>query len=561
MQKSGLALRLLLCLLCTACVTKKDKTDSDKPVDYKISGLSQDEGTEEFLEAVLQTNAEADINKALQSRGYYAAQTTQEGDQVTIEPGPLTVITQIKIDPPTRETLFETIDIKVGDALNADKVLATQLALFEKLEQDSCALKIDVSHGVVLDTEKHTAELTYYIEEGEQTKFGSVVFTGQKTVKEDYITERADWKEGECYKRSTLRESRQNILGTGLFSSVDVVIANEPNEEGLVPVEFKLTEAKHRTLRAGVSFYTDEGPGATFGWQHRNFLGQGERFDVELTASTLEQALEVSLTKPHYYRDDQTLSINGFINRQDTDAFSSLGIGGGVNINRKINEHFTANVGADLELTQIEEEGSEEEETFFILSPHASLTYDSRDDKLDATKGWLLSTTVEPSIDVLGQSDPYFKTTATAQNYQKINDRLVFASRLHIGSIIGASTDSLPASERFFAGGGGSVRGFGFQDVGPVDDDGDPEGGRSLVEGALDLRYKINDTVGLVTFLDFGQVDNTVAPNFNDLSFGAGVGARYYTDFGPLRVDVGVPLNNRENTASVQFYISIGQAF
>ena len=141
-----------------------------------------------------------------------------------------------------------------------------------------------------------------------------------------------------------------------------------------------------------------------------------------------------------------------------------------------------------------------------------------------------------------------------------ISSSLVGAARVRVASIAGAGRDSIAPSRRLYAGGGGSVRGYGYQELGPLDPTGKPAGGRSLVEASAELRYRFGD-FGIVPFFDIGQSYDSTQPKFSDLRYGAGIGARYYTNFGPLRVDVATPLGRRPGEPKVAVYVSIGQAF
>lgn len=155
----------------------------------------------------------------------------------------------------------------------------------------------------------------------------------------------------------------------------------------------------------------------------------------------------------------------------------------------------------------------------------------------------------------------FWKAQAAARTYHAFSPKVTAAARLRVGSILGPSVGNLPATERFYAGGGGSIRGFGYQEVGP-ELNGEPSGGRSLIESAAELRFKITDDIGAVTFVDAGNVSDSTVPDTSDIWVGGGAGLRYYTGFGPLRFDVAVPLNRKETaSASYQLYISIGQAF
>ena len=156
--------------------------------------------------------------------------------------------------------------------------------------------------------------------------------------------------------------------------------------------------------------------------------------------------------------------------------------------------------------------------------------------------------------------------------YRPIGERLVIAGRARFGSIAGVDRDDLAPSRRYYGGGGGSVRGYGYQRLGPfeplnpLDEDRDeaselrPIGGRSVTEFALEARYRFGD-YGIVPFIDAGNSYESILPRVSDLRFGAGIGGRFYTNFGPLRVDVATPLNPREGDGKIALYISIGQAF
>ena len=137
----------------------------------------------------------------------------------------------------------------------------------------------------------------------------------------------------------------------------------------------------------------------------------------------------------------------------------------------------------------------------------------------------------------------------------------VLAGRFKMGSILGGSIPDVPADRRFYAGGGGSVRGYAYQAVGPRLSDNTPEGGLSLTEASVELRRQITRQWGVVAFVDVGSVGTTSTPSFQEFSTGVGIGLRYDLGFGPFRLDVATPVNPRQGDAAVQVYLSIGQAF
>ena len=159
-----------------------------------------------------------------------------------------------------------------------------------------------------------------------------------------------------------------------------------------------------------------------------------------------------------------------------------------------------------------------------------------------------------------GSNYRYIRGQFDGSTYYPVSDSLVIAARVRAASIAGAPRDAIAPSRRLYSGGGGSVRGYGFQGLGPRDPDNDPIGGRSLVEGAIEARYRFGD-FGIVPFFDVGQAYSSIQPKFTDLRYGAGIGGRFYTNFGPLRLDVATPIGRRAGDPKVAIYISIGQAF
>lgn len=573
---------VMCCTLLSGCVADRLNfwSDDDLHKRYEVTGLDDGDPVQSYITSVVtnglsdaptnqddvdyaQEAVRLDVLKAMRSKGYYdAAVTYQEGDVglYNVVAGDMTRIKSIKVTPRSYSKYLKNLSVSVDDPLSASVVLGAQSALHKELQVENCAFALEVGHKVLLDPTTRMADLTFYVTQGQAASFGAAIFSGQGSVKDDYLHQMVSWKQGDCFRHDTIASVREKIMATGLFANVDIKLPEQAQNGGVIPVEFVLKEKLHRSVRAGVSYYTDEGPGAVLGWEHRNFLGAGEKFNADLTLSLREQSLKTTLTKSPFLRKGQSIAFNAFLDREDTDAYETLGMGAGFGVKRSLGTNFSGRVGADIKVTRIKDE-SANTDNFALLSPFASLLYDSRDDTLDPHKGWVLSGSLHPFVDVLGQSNPFIKAKIGAQSYYNVHDKVVLAGRLNIGSIVGANTDDIPATERFYAGGGGSVRGFGYQEVGPFEDN-DPVGGRSLVEGSAEIRFKMTDTLGAVAFVDAGQVDDRVSPSFDNLSVGAGVGFRYYTDFGPLRLDVGVPLSGKDNTEqNFQVYISIGQAF
>ncbi len=225
---------------------------------------------------------------------------------------------------------------------------------------------------------------------------------------------------------------------------------------------------------------------------------------------------------------------------------------------------WTWSLGAEFvasdERDTIEATGEPRRRTFLVAAAPTSLSYDGSDDLLNPTRGFRLSGRVSPELSLQAGAHAYVKIQIDGSAYQPLGSRIVFAERLRFGSIDGVSRDDIAPSRRFYSGGGGSVRGYGYQKIGPVDVNGDPVGGKALTEFAAEMRIRFG-TFGIVPFLDGGNLYAHSLPKFENLRFGTGLGVRYYTSFGPIRVDVGTPLDRRPGESRVAIYVSLGQAF
>ncbi len=590
MKRVAFYFLFLSCLTLTGCVAERLafwSSDSIKK-QYYINGLDHDKDSKEYTQSIMEERfseglsvsedddyqevlsfkqefVRRDMLRALHARGYYDAEIVYKDLNETsgsydVKSGQLYTIGSVQIVPAKYSKNLDQLSIKSGDPLTAISVLKAQSKILNLVQSDSCAFNESIKHKVKIRLNSKIGDIIYEVDQGKNTVFGDLTFTGQDRTKEEYLSHFIKWKPDDCFSHPKIVAAKDKLLASGLFSRVDIKFPKDAKSLSSIPVEIVLAERAARSVKTGLSYYTDEGVAVLLGWEHRNFLGGAEKVNADLSLSVIEQALDFKFSKPYFYREDQALLLNVSFAHEDTDAFDQFGVSGGAAIKRSFNKRLSGRLGIDFELTRIEED-SGEQENFGLVSPYGALAYDSRDDTLDPHKGWLLGGSLKPFYDMLGESDPFFKSEFSAHKYYELHKKAVLAARLMVGSIFVTNTEDIPATERFYSGGGGSVRGFGYQEVGPFEDD-DPQGGRSLFEGSLEMRFKITDKIGAVTFADVGHVSDEVTPSFDNLSVGAGAGIRYYTDFGPLRFDFAVPVSGKDNTdQNFQVYISIGQAF
>jgi len=394
--------------------------------------------------------------------------------------------------------------------------------------------------------------------------FGPLSIEGLDDVRQSYVRRICPWKPGQQYDRRLLDEYRQSLLDTFLFASVALSTAEQLDEAGNIPIDLHLTERALRTVGAGLSWSTDEGFEVNAFWEHRNLFGEDEDLRVETRIGEIEQSLTTLFSKPRFRRTDQTLLAGVRVKREETDAYKETSLGSGVALERELNELWDGKLGVTLELTDITE--NREDRTLWLLGFPGSLVRDSRDDDMDPTHGTRLALGVAPILTAGDEKNAFVITDVAASAYKSVqrDDRIILAARTRVGTIFGESRAEVPASKRFYAGGGGSIRGYQFQKVGPLDDQNDPIGGRSVFEISGEVRFKITERIGLVPFVDGGTVFTN--PDFTTdedatIRWAAGLGGRYFTAIGPVRLDVAFPINKRKVDDTFQFYISIGQAF
>jgi translocation and assembly module TamA len=541
----------------------------DERLKEKVETLSRDENTRARQEEYLEETIRADLLKALHAKGYYNARIRlHQGQEALsgryeIEYGPRFRISSVRLSPEEYAGYLNVRNIQPGMMLDAESVLSAQEALYQNMQKDRCYFSLEVGNEVYLDRNAHKGDVNFLVAAGSEGHFGTTSFKGNDSVRESYLRKLVPWKEGECFRREKLESYKTALLQSGLFSRAEIVLPESPEKDGSVPVSIDMRERAHRSVSAGLTYYSDEGPGAILGWEHRNLLGAAEKLKADLNVSSLRQSLDLDFSKPYFVRKDQTLSLTSSMRRQNTDAYDELGVEAGIAINRNFTRYLSGSTGIDLSVTRIDDNTDDISSTFGLVSAPQALSYDTRDDKLDPHKGWNLTAGAEPFFDVLGESDPFFKTQFSGSGYLSLGTGadLVLAGKAGLGSIWGADLEDIPATERFYAGGGGSVRGYGYQEVGPKKD-GNPTGGLALANFSMEMRSKFTNTIGGIAFVDGASVTENSSPEFSNFAIGAGVGFRYYTGFGPVRFDIAVPLTQKEDLdQNYQFYISIGQAF
>jgi translocation and assembly module TamA len=528
------------------------------------------------------------LGELLRAEGYYDAlvqirvEPAAAGSRLQVvllaEPGPLYRFAEVSLpglDAAGEDAaaLREAFGVDAGDPVDAEAVTTGQAALRVALGEQGYAFAEIGTLDIAVDHETRTARLVLPVDPGGERRFGRIIVEGEPLFSAEHIETIARFDSGDDYETSRLDDLRRALVATGLVSAVTIRPVEREGSD-IIDIAVTLERAPLRTLAGQAGYGTGEGFRIEGSWQHRNLIKPEGAVTFRGIAGTREQALAATLRMNNFRKRDQVLTAQVSATNIDREAYDAKTflLGGGIERQSNIiwQKKWTWSVGAELIATDERDfdvdTGMNRRRTFFIAALPATLAYDGSNDLLDPTEGYRLSGRFSPEASLQsGNTFGYSRAQIDGSYYQPVSDRVTVAGRVRLGTIFGAERDRIAPSRRFYAGGGGSVRGYGFQDLGPRDPVfNDPIGGRSLAEFALEARIRVdmfNDSLGIVPFVDAGNIYTSTLPHIDDLRFGAGIGVRYHTNFGPIRVDVGTPLGRREGEPRVAVYVSLGQAF
>jgi translocation and assembly module TamA len=545
--------------------------DTDRPIENRFEARRRARAAAEDAIAVLR------------SEGYYAYEVTPDVSEsdppqplVEVEPGPRFTLGEAAIawtgqppDPQSEAAAQKAMDLHPGAPGRAADVVAAEGRIVAEVQKRGYADAVAAPREVIVDHADDTVRPTYHIAAGALVRLDGLNIEPGSHTSAAWLRSLAPWRSGDTYDPDDVAELERRLLDTGVYDSVTIALApkEKATAEGLRPVVVSLAEHKPRTIEGGASYSTTEGAGVNVRWTHYNRLGRADTLALYGQLSDRDSRVGVDLSLPHWRRAQQTLKTGAAVYRQETDAYDSSGAVVRADVTRRYGKTSYVTVGASLGYSQDDEIKagtlSSIGRDLVTAAVLGDVLLDRSNDPLDPTQGWRLSARLEPTLIVGDTNLPYLRAVAQGTYYLPLDKlaRTVVAGRVRLGRIINGTVDQIPASQRFYAGGGGSVRGFPYQAVGPRLADGTPRGGTFLFESSLEVRYDVTEKWGVVAFADAGAVGSSGPVDFQDLAIGAGLGVRYNLGFAPIRFDIATPVTNRKGAPAVQIYVSIGQAF
>lgn len=542
--------------------------------------------------AVIAARAKEDEDLALRllkSEGYYDAVVTSLVEQdanradriratITATPGPRYKLGAIEITGPATlppELARTALQLRTGDPIAATLIEGAEAAVSVQLPQRGYPFVTLGERDIVLDERDATGDYTLPVDPGPRARFGGFVNAGDAVFDTRHVALLSRFKSGELYDSRRVEDLREALVATSLLTSVAVQPVRTgqrlPDGSEQVNLEVRQQKGPARTLAGSLGYATGEGFKLQGSWTHRNLFPPEGALSGDLVLGSQQQAVGGSFRRANAGRRDRSLLITARVSHDDFAAYEAFTttISGRISYDSTPiwQKRWTYAYGIDLiaaderraDATRARSDG-----TYLIAALPGDIGYDRSDNILNPTRGFRLRLRLSPEysqrVNAGGGSNIYVRAQFDASAYFPVSDSFVIAGRTRVASIVGASRDAIAPSRRYYAGGGGSVRGFGYQQLGPRDANNNPLGGRGLTEFAIEGRYRFGN-FGIVPFIDAGQVNDSITPSVKGLRFGAGIGARYYTNFGPLRIDVATPIGRRPGESRIALYLSIGQAF
>jgi translocation and assembly module TamA len=562
------------------------------------------------------------LKTALESFGYYESQVVVHingklltdpslGDALTALPkdstaqvavsftlGTLYHLRRINIDTDGEVPLDarETLGLKSGQPAVASAVLAGGARLLSALQEHGYAFAQVDSPIAYEAADEPVLDLSFHVVAGRKVNIGEIHIEGLKRVHEPLLRRRLLLRAGDVYKPSTIEAARRDLLALNVFSQVSVQIGTKADESGGVPITFKIVERPRHAIALSAAYSSDLGGSGGATWTDRNVFGNAEQLTFAASVINLGGSdttgsgydTSVKYLIPEFLHRDQSLQFAITAIKQQLLAYNQTAKTASVTLSRKLSGVWTVSEGlstTDERISQVvnaSQQGNPAMGPFIPDPPQIfnytlvalpfSVVYDSTNLPTpleDPRHGYRGSVSLTPTLAIGHPNSTFLITQVKVATYFDLNNlfpiapgRSVVAARALAGIAEGAGELSLPPDQRFYAGGTGTIRGYGYQLVGPMfPHTGNPSGGTAITAGGLEFRQRLYTSWGAVAFVDAGQVSASLKPLPSDVRVGAGAGMRYYTPIGPIRFDIAVPVGRRQGEDSFEIYIGLGQAF
>lgn len=458
---------------------------------------------------------------------------------------------------------LKDLGLEEGQRAQSTAIVQAEKAVLTQLAYCGYPLASIDKRRIIADMADESIDAAVCVQEGPLSKFGPTSFFGLKEVNPRFIERKVAWREGETFNLGLVEETQNRLLKTDLFSSVMVSYDQELDNRGELPMKVRLSEAKHKSISLGAFYATVDGPGGSISWSNRNFRKMGEELALDANASERFIGGVLVYRKPDFLSYNQSISFSGEASRENIVPYLAFTYGESNQIEKKIDKKRTFTAALKGEYISVHE--SAQNGTYFLLSLPIYAKYSNSNSPVNPTEGLFIAYGATPYQSLQKTNVQFIKQRLVMNLYLPMTKKQRVSLALHaeLGSIAGTDQKNIPLPKLFLGGSMDDLRGYTYKTVSPLDQRGAPRGGRSAIFTSIELRLRLSESLGLVPFADFGTVSLEEWPQVKEKWYkSVGGGVRYFTFFGPLRLDVGWPLDRRKGLDTWgKVYASIGQSF
>lgn len=489
---------------------------------------------------------------------------------ITVDPGPAFQLGTAEIAPLANNTEVPG-EFRPGGPASTGLLRNTATAAISAWREVGYAQADVGSQQITARNGEAILDVRVQIVPGEVVQFGTLVPRGQDRMRAERILAIAGLPEGERFSPETLARVEARLQDTGVFSAI-ALQEGDVGPDGVMNIDATLVESEPRRVGFGAELSTDDGASLSAYWLHRNLFGGAERLRIEGEISGIgsegvstdevegiDASVGLRYSRPATFTPDTTAYAELGAEYLDEPAYSLWTIGAEIGVEHRFDTQLTGSLGLGLNYYDIDDDFGERQTT--VLTVPVGLTWDRREDPLDARRLFYVQGSATPFVtsEGSGGARAYVDGRVYLGFGEERSGRI--AARVQAGSVFGGDVTDIPPNFLFFSGGAGTVRGQEFQSLGAIQN-GVAAGGRSFLGLSTEYRQDIGESnFGLVAFADAGYVGTDAFGGTGDWQAGAGVGVRYATPFGPIRVDLATPVRGEGVGEDLYIYIGIGHSF
>jgi outer membrane protein assembly complex protein YaeT len=486
-----------------------------------------------------------------------------------IKEGPPVIIRDITINCLCELETITSDQIREALLLKAGRIFKTEeydqaKAMIRKLLGNRAYPFAKVRGSATVDLNDNSAGITFEIDPDKLYNFGDIDITGHEDyVREELLYRAITFKSGERFASNKIDESRRNFFDLNIFKTAVIKMGDPDPEKDTVPINIQVQPRKKRNVKFGVGYGTDDGVRLQAAWGYRNLTGWADRLTLRARRSDILENISAEYLVPYFLSARNNLVSTAGYKREEKDYYTLKQASTEVNLYRKLENNWFASFGYNLENNRPEDVSVEyaegrvdprDTESYLVSSVKFSIEHNTVDDVLNSRKGASISFSMENASSYLGSEISYIRPGIESKMYIPIFWDMVLAGRMDFATIQKSEdTGYIPISKQFFLGGSKSVRGYGFEKLGVINQNDVIEdvSGLSAFVSNFELRFPVYNDFGGVVFLDTGALnEDSFSVDLNNLRYTCGLGMRYKTIIGPIQIDYGYQLNPARRTAS-----------